>query len=34
MSTEGTPSTTAIRVVTNNTVAVGDNSVVAVAIFR
>jgi hypothetical protein len=34
MSTEGTPSTTAIRVVTSNTVAVGDNSVVAVAIFR
>jgi hypothetical protein len=34
MSTEGTPSTTAVRVVTSNTVAVGDNSVVAVAIFR
>ena len=34
MSPDGTPSTTAVQVITNNTVAVGDNSVVAVAIFR
>ena len=34
MSPDGTPSTTAVQVVTSNTVAVGDNSVVAVAIFR
>ena len=34
MSPDGTPSTTAVQVITSNTVAVGDNSVVAVAIFR
>jgi hypothetical protein len=34
MSTDGTPSTTAVKVITSNTVAVGDNSIVAVAIFR
>ena len=34
MSPDGTPSTTAVRVITNNTTTVGDNSVVAVAIFR
>jgi hypothetical protein len=34
MSTDGTPSTTAVQVITSNTTAVGDNSVVAVAIFR
>jgi hypothetical protein len=34
MSPDGTPSTTAVQVITSNTTAVGDNSVVAVAIFR
>jgi hypothetical protein len=34
MSTDGTPSTTAVQVITSNTVAVGDNSVIGVAIFR
>jgi hypothetical protein len=34
MSPSGTYSTTAVQLVTSNTVAVGDNSIVAVAIFR
>jgi hypothetical protein len=34
MSPDGTYSTTAVRVITNNTTAVGDNSVVSVAIIR
>ena len=34
MSPSGTYSTTAVQIITSNTVAVGDNSIVAVAIFR